>query len=93
MSFWRTSDDRVRWLVVIGLMQVLSAAIDLYRYGAGDLRWIQSLCLAIACLVAVPLEEPSWKGLPWRQQLRTSYGIVAGVFLVVFVGLFLWPHG
>ena len=89
VSFWRTSDDSIRWLVVIGLMQVLSTAENLYRYGAGDLRWIESLSLAVACLAAVPLEEPSRRGLPWQQQLHTPNGSLAGMAFVVFLGLFL----
>lgn len=74
---------------MIGLMQVLSTAIDLYRYGAGDLRWMESLSLAVACLAAVPLEEPSRRALPWQQQLRTPYGLLAGAAFIVFLGLFL----
>ena len=50
-----------------------------------------SLSLALAYLAAVPLEEPSRKGLPWQQQLRTPNGLLAGVAFVVFLGLFLWP--
>ena len=95
MSFWRTSDDGIRWLVVIGLMQLLFTAGDLYQYGAGNSRWIASLSLAVASLAAAPLEEPSRKGLPWQQQLRTPNGLLAGVAFVVFLGLFLWRvvHG
>jgi hypothetical protein len=89
VSFWRTSDDSIRWLVVIGLMQALSTAKDLYQYGAGNLRWLESLSLAVACLAAVPLEEPPRKSLPWRQQLRTPNGLLAVVAFVVFLGLFL----
>ena len=70
-------------------MQVLSTAENLYRYGAGDLRWIESLSLAVACLAAVPLEEPSRRGLPWQQQLHTPNGSLAGMAFVVFLGLFL----
>jgi hypothetical protein len=95
VSFWRTSNDDIRWLVVLGLMQLLSTATDLYLYGAGNLHWIASLSLAVACLAAAPLEEPSRKGLPWQQQLRTPNGLLAGVAFVVFLGLLLWRviHG
>ena len=90
MSFWRTSDESIRWLVVIGFMQLLFTAEELYHYGAGNLRWIASFSLAVASLAAAPLEEPSRRGLPWRQQLRTSNGLVAAGAFMVFVGLFLW---
>jgi hypothetical protein len=90
VSFWRTSDDSIRWLVVIGLMQVLSTVENLYRYGAGNLRWMEPLSLAVTCLAAVPLEEPSRRGLPWQQQLHTPYGLLAGGAFVVSLGLSLW---
>jgi hypothetical protein len=90
VNFWRTSDDRIRWLVVIGFMELLSATVDLYQHGAGDPRWMASLSLAVACLAAAPLEEPSRKGLRWQQQLRTPNGLLASAAFVIFLGLFLW---
>ena len=58
MSFWRTSDARIRWMLVLGLIQVLRMAMDLHVFGAGDLRWLESLSWAVACLAGIPLEEP-----------------------------------
>ena len=87
VSVWHTSDGRFRWLLVIVLIQVLSTAESLHRYGAGNLRWVESLSLAVACLAAVPLEEPSRRSLPWQQQLRTPYGLLAAAALLVFLGI------
>ena len=90
VSFWRTSDDNIRWMVVIGLVQVLSAIVDLRRYGAGSLRWLEPLSIAAACFAAAPLEEPSRRGWPYRRQLSSLYGLLAAAFLAVFFGLLLW---
>ncbi len=92
MSFWRRTDHSIRWLVVIGLIQVLSAAWDFYHYGAGTLGWMKSASLAVACLAAAPLDERPRRDLPWRQQLRTSNGLVAAGALVVLLGLILWRN-
>ena len=56
---------------------MLFAASELYHDGAGSLGWMKSASLAVACLVAVPLDEPPRKDWPWRQQLRTWNGLVA----------------
>ena len=34
MSLWRTSDDNIRWLVVIGIINVLTTVQELYQSGA-----------------------------------------------------------
>jgi hypothetical protein len=90
VSFWRASDGNIRWLVVIGLMYVMSTIADAHRYGAGNLRWLESLSFAVACFAAVPLEEPARRGWPYRRKLRTRYGLLSVAFLAVAVGLFLW---
>ena len=90
MSFWRASDGNIRWLVVIGLMYVISTIADAHRYGADSLRWLGSLTFAVACFAAVPLEESARRGCPSRLNFRTRYGLVSFTFLVVAAGLFLW---
>ena len=92
MRFWRRSNHSIRWLVVIGLIQVLFAASELYHDGAGSLGWMRSASLAVAFLVAVPLDEPPRKDWPLRQQLRTWNGLVAAGAFVVLLGLILWPR-
>jgi len=75
-------------------MQLLFMAMELYQYGAGDLRWVESLSLAVSSLAVVQLGEPSRENLPWEEQLCTPYGLLAGVAFVVFLVLFLrryWP--
>ena len=95
MSLWRRSDDSIRWLVVIGLLEVLTAVTDLFQYGPRNQRWLQPLSLAVACLAAAPLEEPSRKGLRWQQKWRTPYGLVASAAVALFLALLLWStvHG
>ena len=91
MSFWRSSDNSIRWLVVIGLVQLLIAANDLYKYGPASLRWMVSLSFAVTCLVLAPLaEEPSRRDLPLRQQLRTPNGLLFVAAFVVLLALWLW---
>ena len=90
MSFWRTSDGNIRWLVVIGLMYVISTVFDAHRYGAGSLRCLESFSFAASCFAAVPLGEPAYRGWPYRRQLRTRYGLMSLAFLAVAVGLLLW---
>jgi hypothetical protein len=90
VSFWRAPDGNIRWLVVIGLMCVMSTIVDAHRYGAGSLRWLESFSFAVACFAAVPLEEPARRGWPYGRKLRTRYGLLSVAFFAVAVGLFLW---
>ncbi len=95
MSFWRKTDDSIRWLLVIGLIQALIAAIELYHDGAWSLGWMKTATFAVACLAAVPLDEPPGRDLPWRQKLRTANGLVAAAAFVACLGWVLWRiiHG
>jgi hypothetical protein len=38
VSFWRSSDHSIRWMVVIGFVHILVTANDFYHYGAASLR-------------------------------------------------------
>jgi hypothetical protein len=90
VSFWRTSDGGIRWLLVLGLMYVISMIADVHRYGVNSLRWLESLGFAVASLAAVPLEEPARREWTYRLKLRTWYGRLSFAFLVVALGLLLW---
>lgn len=89
MSLWRTSDGRIRWLVVVGLMYVMSMIVDAQRYGASSLRWLESFSFSVACLAAAPLEEPARRGWTYRRKLRTWYGLLSFALFVLSVVLFL----
>ena len=87
MSLWRTSDGRIRVVLIIGLVQVISAALDLREYGVASLRWLEPLSCGIACFAAVPLEEPPRKSWPLRRQLRSPYGLLGSAFLGLSIRL------
>ena len=90
MSFWSTADARDRLLIVIGIINGLSAGRDFYRRGAGDLRWVEGFALTVALIAAVPLGDLSRKGVPLQRQLRSPNGLVAGIALGVSAAMFLW---
>jgi hypothetical protein len=76
MAVFRRPDGTIRVLAVIALVQFLSAiAVPVFWFQEA----VRPLAVAglFAAVAAIPLEEPALADLPWRQRLRTPYGVIA----------------
>ena len=83
MRLFHRADGTIRALAVLAGLQLLAGVVvplalrEPLRPGA-----IASMGV---CLTLIPLDEPSRRNRPWRQQFRSGYGIVVVAALVVWL--------
>jgi len=89
MGMFRRSDGTVRLLAVVALFQFLGAiAVPVFWFH----ETVRPLPVAMlfAMIAAIPLDEPALASMPWRQRLRTPYGVIACVAWGLLIVTFAW---
>jgi hypothetical protein len=89
MTVFQRPDGTVRLLAVLALFHFLGAiAVPVFWFH----ETVRPLAVAMlfAMIAAIPLDEPALATLPWRQRLRTPYGVIACAAWGLWIVTFAW---